>query len=130
LPVLEAAIGESLGDGGGVSPYCCRRASSRYSAIVAGSSQEEILAGNTGWMKAGDAGAVTKIAVRTDQMSCLEHPDAKFDLMFARRAGTVFAELGETVDANSGTGQVVALCFVFVTVFGIGIRYRTLYPLV
>lgn len=104
LPVLEAVIGESLGDGGGLSSYCCRRASSRYPAIVAGSSQEESLAGNTGWMKAGDAGAVTKIAVRTDQMSCLEHPDAKFDLMFARRAGIVFAELGETVDANSGTG--------------------------
>lgn len=105
LPVLGAVTGESSGDGGGVSSHCCRQRNSRYPAIVAGFSQEESPVWNTGWMKAGDAGAetATKIAVRTDQMSCLERPDVKFDLTFARRAGAMFVELGETVVASSGT---------------------------
>ena len=86
-----------------MSSHCCRQRSSRYPAIVAGFSREESLVWNTGWMNVGDAEAVTKIAVRTDQMSGLEHPGVKFDLTFVRRAGAMFVELGETVVASSGT---------------------------
>ena len=103
LLVPGAVIGESSGDGGGVSSHCCRQRNSRYPAIVAGFSQEESLVWNTGWMEVGHAEAATKIAVRTDQMSCLEPLDVKFDLTFARRTGAMFVELGETVVASSGT---------------------------